>query len=156
MFDDFDEDDEFAAEDMEQEHQRIKNMPIFIKGREIYDLVRQITDLIPEEDTYLQDIKAMMLEDAAVLYIKVGGAEAAELYDLKMEAAAIIRKAAKSLMLSNHSLESFDFQHVEYFQMVRDLIEEYRLLFVDWVANFDKWHYIYDDWGLFNPPHAEQ
>ncbi|HNW57202.1 MAG TPA: hypothetical protein PLR88_09465 [Bacteroidales bacterium] len=36
--------------------------------------------------------------------------------------------------------------------MVRDLIEEYRLLFIDWVAGFDKWDYIIDRWGLFNPP----
>ncbi|HZL08348.1 MAG TPA: hypothetical protein VFC65_00005 [Prolixibacteraceae bacterium] len=32
------------------------------------------------------------------------------------------------------------------------LIEEYRLLFIDWVAAFDKWDYIIDRWGLFNPP----
>jgi len=38
------------------------------------------------------------------------------------------------------------------FQIVRDLIEEYRLLFIDWVAGFDKWDYIIDRWGLFNPP----
>jgi hypothetical protein len=25
-------------------------------------------------------------------------------------------------------------------------------LFVDWVTGFDKWNYIKDDWGLFNPP----
>jgi len=32
------------------------------------------------------------------------------------------------------------------------LIEEYRLLFIDWVSKFDKWNYIIDRWGLFNPP----
>jgi len=31
-------------------------------------------------------------------------------------------------------------------------VEEYRLLFIDWVASFDKWNYIIDRWGLFNPP----
>jgi len=36
--------------------------------------------------------------------------------------------------------------------MVRDLIEEYRLLFIEWVAGFDKWDYVIDRWGLFNPP----
>lgn len=25
-------------------------------------------------------------------------------------------------------------------------------LFIDWVASFDVWNYIKDDWGLFNPP----
>jgi hypothetical protein len=36
--------------------------------------------------------------------------------------------------------------------MVRDLIEEYRVLFVEWVAGFDNSNALYDDWGLFNPP----
>ena len=93
-----------------------------------------------------------MLCEAALLTVKVAGAEATGLYDLKMENAAIIRKAAGDLMVQQHSLESFGFEYVEYYQMVRDMIEEYRLLFIDWVASFDKWNYIIDRWSLFNPP----
>jgi hypothetical protein len=55
-------------------------------------------------------------------------------------------------MVQNHSLDAFGFEYVEYYQIVRDLIEEYRLLFIAWVAGFDKWDYIIDRWGLFNPP----
>jgi hypothetical protein len=127
-------------------------LPIYRKGKEILDLVIKITDLIPENDEYLMDVKDWMLSDAAHLTVKVAGAEAAGLYDLKMENAAIIRKAARDLMVQQHSLDMFGFQYVEYYQMVRDLIEEYRLLFIDWVAGFDKWDYIIDRWGLFNPP----
>ena len=129
-----------------------KDLPIYRKGQEIFDIVNKIADLIPEDNEYLMDIKGCMLSDAAQLTVKVAGAEAAGLYDLKMESAAIIRKAARDLMVQQHSLESFDFEYVEYYQMVRDLIEEYRLLFIDWVAGFDKWDYIIDRWGLFNPP----
>jgi hypothetical protein len=66
--------------------------------------------------------------------------------------AAIIRKAARDLLVQQHSLDMFGFEYVEYYQIERDLIEEYRLLFIDWVAGFDKWDYIIDRWGLFNPP----
>lgn len=100
----------------------------------------------------LQHTKSQMYEDAAMLTVKVAGAEAAGLYDLKMENAAIIRKAARDLMVQNHSLKNFGFKEVAYFQLVRDLIEEYRLLFIDWVASFDQWDYVIDRWGLFNPP----
>ena len=72
--------------------------------------------------------------------------------NIRMECAAIIRKAAHDLKISNHSLKRFGFEEVEYFDIVRDLIEEYRLLFIDWVAGFDKWNYTTDRWGLFNPP----
>ncbi len=69
-----------------------------------------------------------------------------------MENAAIIRKCARDLMVRYHSLEVFSFEHVEYYKMVRQKIEEFRLLFIDWVTSFDPWNYIVDDWGLFNPP----
>lgn len=141
-----DEDDDFS------DFSKTESLPIFKKGEEIYDLVNQICELIPEDNEHLQYVKAQMLGDAALLTVKIAGAEAVGLYDLKMENAAIIRKAARDLMVSNHALEMFGFEEVEYFDMVRDLIEEYRLLFIDWVAGFDQWNYIIDRWGLFNPP----
>jgi hypothetical protein len=129
-----------------------KNLPIYKKGKEIFDTVHQIGELIPEDDNMLQEIKGMMYSDAALLMVKVAGAEGAGLYDLKMEAATIIRKAARDLMVQNHSLKAFGFKEVHYYQVVRDLIEEYRLLYIEWVAGFDKWDYVIDRWGLFNPP----
>ena len=140
----------FDNEDEEKEDPR--KLPIYQKGREIFELVKQIADLIPAKHSELEMTKVIMLEDAALLYIKVAGATGAGLYDIKMEAAAIIRKAARDLMVQNHTLEMFGFKEVHYFQMVRDLIEEYRLLFIDWVSSFDEWDYAIDRWGLFNPP----
>lgn len=127
-------------------------MPIYRKGKEIFDVVHHIGTLIPEDDDHMQSIKGQMIGDAALLTVKIAGAEGGSLYDIKMEAAAIIRKAARDLMITNHSLEMFGFKEVQYFQIVRDLLEEYRLLFIDWVAGFDQWDYIIDRWGLFNPP----
>lgn len=144
MFDDEDEDNDFS---------RIEKLPIYKKGREIGDLVRQITDLIPnEDDSHLASIKQFMLEDAYMLCAKIANAEGGDLYDIRMENAAVIRKSANSLMIQYHSLKMFGFEHVEYYKMVRELIEEFRLLFIDWVASFDKWNYRIDRWGLFNPP----
>jgi len=138
--------------DEENDIVRPESLPIYRKGKEIFDIVNNICALFPENDEYLNEIKSWMLSDAAQLSVKVAGAEAAGLYDLKMENAAIIRKAARDLMVQQHSLDAFGFEYVEYYQIVRDLIEEYRLLFIDWVAGFDKWDYIIDRWGLFNPP----
>jgi len=129
-----------------------RSLPIFRKGKEIIQVVDCICDLIPEDNFELQEMKRLMYEDASQLAVKVAGAQGACLYDLKMEAAAIIRKAARDLYVHNHSLEIFGFKEVEYFQIVRNLIDEYRLLFIDWVAGFDKSDYIIDRWGLFNPP----
>jgi len=131
---------------------RVENLPIYQKGKEIMEVVQQIAELIPDENKELQYVKGFILEDARMLIAKLVNAEAGDLYDIRMENAAVIRKAACSLMLQNHSLEMFGFEHVAYYSIVRKLIEEYRLLFIDWVAGFDKWNYCIDRWGLFNPP----
>ncbi len=125
---------------------------LFNKGGEIIEVVEHIADIIPEDNKALQFIKEIMLHDAYQLQVKVSGAEAIDLYDLKMESACFIRKAAKDLMIQKHALEMFDFEDSGYFEIVRELIEEYRLIFIQWVAKFDKWDYIIDRWGLFNPP----
>ncbi|MDR3189555.1 MAG: hypothetical protein LBT94_10345 [Prevotellaceae bacterium] len=148
----YDDDDEDDEDDYYNRSGDVKNLPIFKKGEEIRDVVSLLADLFPEDDEQLQFLKDEMLSNAHLLTVKIVGAEATELYDLKMEAATFIRKAACDLMVMNHSLAAFGFENVDYFQIVRQLIEEYRLLFIDWVAGFDKWSYIIDRWGLFNPP----
>lgn len=136
----------------DEEPVKPEDLAIFKKGKEIFDVVNTICELIPDDNIFLVQIRNIMFEDAAQLTVKIAGAEAVELYDLKMEAAAIIRKSARDLQVQNHSLSMFGFEYVEYFEIVRKLIEEYRLLFIDWVAQFDKWNYVIDRWGLFNPP----
>ncbi len=125
---------------------------LFNKGGEIIEVVEHIADIIPEDNETLQSIKEIMLHDARQLQVKISGAEAIDLYDLKMEAACFIRIAAKNLMVQKHALEMFNFTDSGYFDIVRELIEEYRLIFIQWVEKFDKWDYIIDRWGLFNPP----
>lgn len=110
----------------EEDFKKYEKLPIYLKAIEIYDLAHQIAALIPEVNEHLMSIKQFMLADAGMLSTKISGAEAGGLYDLKMEAAAIIRKSAKDLMLHNHSLEAFRFKETSYYQLVRDQIEEFR------------------------------
>ena len=139
-------------EDDDENERKFEDSPLYRKGNEIMDVVRHIGSLIPEDNEHLQSIKGFMISDAAQLMVKVAGAHRIGLYDLKMEAATIIRKAARDLVVHSHSLKRLGFKEVEYFKIVRELVEEYRLLFIEWVASFDKWDYIIDRWGLFNPP----
>jgi hypothetical protein len=154
--DDYDDDDYNNYDDysdyLDSQKPNAKSLPLIEKGQEIQQVVFLLTSLFPEDNMELQSLKGEMLHDAALLTVKIAGAEATDLYDLKMEAATFIRKAACDLKVMNHSLDMVDFKDAGYFQIVRDLIEEYRLLFIDWVAGFDQWSYITDRWGLFNPP----
>ena len=130
----------------------LNEMPLFLKGKEILTLTTKIVDLIPEEDEMLATYKQFMLEDAAMLSVKVAGAVAVDLYDIKMENAALIRKAGRDLLAHCSGLTMFNFKETQYLHLIREAIEEYRLLFVEWVKTFDQWNYIIDRWGLFNPP----
>jgi hypothetical protein len=130
----------------------IKHNQLAEKAREIDALLRKITELIPEEDEHLQFIKQDLHSNSMLIQAKIAGAEGVNLYDIKMENATLIRKAARELMVSYHSLEMFGFSEVEYYKLIVELIEEFRLLFVEWVASFDQKKFIVDTWGLFNPP----
>jgi hypothetical protein len=129
------------------------SMPIYHKGKEIYDITRNLIELIPEDaPTGLKEVGGQMMLDASFLTVKIAGAEGADLFDIRMENAALIRKAARELVVNTHGLEMFGFKETHYFQVLRDAVEEYRVLFVEWVNGFDQWNYIIDRWGLFNPP----
>ena len=130
----------------------IEKLAIYQKGDEIGELVRRIVDLADEDNDDLQRVCADMLVNAYDLAVKVAGAEGADLYDIRMENATIIRKSARELVVNTHGLDMFGFEHPEYYPLLREALEEYRLLFIDWVASFDEQNYIIDRWGLFNPP----
>jgi hypothetical protein len=128
------------------------DLPIYKKAEEIYKTLQIITDLFPEDNDYLQHLKSNLLGDIMIIQAKISGAEAVKLYDIKMENAAIIRKAAREIMVSGNHLELLGFSDAKYYKIIRNLIEDFRLLFIDWVAGFNPKHYIVDEWGLFNPP----
>ncbi|MBP9197791.1 MAG: hypothetical protein KBF35_09010 [Saprospiraceae bacterium] len=128
---------------------------LFEKGGEIIELVSEIAALIPEDNEILNEIARFMREDSYVMQVKIVGAEGGGLYDIKMECAALIRKAGRDLYVQKHSLEMFDFEYVSYMDLLREKIDEYKVLFKEWVSTFDPYHAIKDDWGLFNPPGIE-
>ena len=133
---------------------RLKNLPIYKKAEEIFKLTDALIKTLPSDDEFLQETTVkFMLEDAMIIPVKISGAEAVDLYDLKMENAAIIRKAARELYVRAGSLRyEENVENKEYIELLRNEIEAFRFLFIDWVAEFDEWNYIIDRWGLFNPP----
>lgn len=132
---------------------RIDNMPIYQKAEQIFKLTEGLVHIIPVENEFLQETTVQyMLENAMIIPVKIAGAEGGDLYDLRMENAAIIRKAARELYVQAGSLRYEENINKDYIELLRNTIDEFRLLFIDWVAGFDVWNYIKDSWGLFNPP----
>lgn len=132
----------------------LESLPIYKKAEQIFKITQGLIEIVPKDNDFLQETTVrFMMEDAMMIPVKISGAVAVDLYDLKMENAAIIRKCARQLYVQAGSLRfEEDIKDKEYITLLRNEIEEFRLLFIDWVGSFDPWNYIIDRWGLFNPP----
>lgn len=132
----------------------LHQFPLYQKAEQIYKITRGLVEIVPADNEFLQETTVrFMMKNAMIIPAKIAGAQAVELYDLKMESATIIRKAARELYVQAGSLRFEEaISDQDYIHLLRNEIEEFRLLFIDWVAGFDVWNYIKDNWGLFNPP----
>ncbi len=154
----FDEENDF---DPLERYNRVRQMPIYIKAQEIAELVRHLVTSVEKTDiTFKRKGEKEMLannldylmENAYIIPAKISSAEAVEIYDLKMENATLIRKAARELITDARGIQMHGFKETEYLDLLRKEVEEFRILFAEWVKSFDPWDYILDRWGLFNPP----
>ncbi len=134
---------------------RLRQLPIYKKSEMIFQLVNSLMDAISDEDEYLSQTKYMMRDDAAIICAKIAGAEGGDVYSIRMQNAAIIRDHAMHLYTQVGSLRFLGtFKEIEYVNLIREEIDAFRELFIEWVANFDKSNYYWDEWELFNPPGA--
>lgn len=139
-----------------------KKLPVFQKAIEIEELVRHITSSVEKtdidfKDTYRESMVTdnirYLRENAMIIPSKIAGASSEDqIYDLRMENAAIIRKAARELITDARGIQMNGFKDIEYLDLLRKEVEEFRILFAEWVKTFDCRNYIIDRWGLFNPP----
>jgi hypothetical protein len=131
---------------------RIREMPVYQKARQILQLVEAIATFVDKDNLLQKETIQHMMEQAHLIPAKIAGAEGAGLYDIKMQNAALIRQAALDIITFRHSLAMEGYPHQEYLNLIPDEMEDFRTLFVDWVNAFDPWDSINDPWGLFNPP----
>lgn len=139
----------------------IQAMPLYQKAREISYLAHHLAESIDKTDLEEQDdLDREILEDIASDFLKnsfdipslILRAEIVSFYAIKMENAVIIRKTAQELLRDLDEFETLGFQETEYLNILRDEIESFRHLFVQWVKTFDPEVYMIDRWGIFNPP----
>jgi hypothetical protein len=127
------------------------DQPLKAKARELFKIVQAITADLPESEE-LDQLAGFMFQDVGVINAKIAGASVDTLYSIKMQNAALIRKSAMDLYVWKHSFAEEGYTNMQYFDLLRSTLDEFRELFIDWVDSFDPWNYVKDEWGLFNPP----
>lgn len=152
------DDDDFQNEEDEGEEwkpnpTREACKALYAKWQEVFFLLKGI--LLPIIENEGGDGDAMIAHaaedfygDALLVGVKIKSSEVAGIYTLRMENAAIIRKAAQSIasgLLLFLEDGDIDENHI---MVVRNEINAFRLLFIEWVNTFEKDEFT-DEWGLF-------
>jgi hypothetical protein len=149
MFDDFDDfDDEEMDQYSEEEMEAFKKLPIYRKAIQIGEITKHLVDTFDEKKDQFM-LREQMMVDAYTLGAKVAGAECGDLYSIRMENAVIIKRHANELLAATSMCSHENLAGSEYLQLLRDEIEEFRKLFVEWIGTFDRSNDVEDDWGLW-------
>lgn len=150
MWDDFDEDSEWEDGDegsFENQQNRIYRHPLMRKAKDIVGLTHALVGSLDEARKELYG--GLMMENATIMSAKFAATEALEDYVAKMENATIMKVNAKSLKAMTYQLAVESTHAEEHLQLLRDAIEDYRKLFIEWVKGFDSSEKYDDGWGIF-------
>jgi hypothetical protein len=124
-----------------------RELPIFKKSEELFELAEIIADSL-KEDEKKEHLKSEIFLQAALIQVKISGAEGGGLYSLRMQNAVLIKLAAMDLMNAVSFAAMVKINEKDYVQLMRDKIEEFRIVFVEWIRGFDKSYDILDNWAI--------
>lgn len=142
---DFEFDDE--GEEMSEDKENYRDYPVFKKAMEILFVTRGIIDTIKEKDDIFE-VRKFMLSNAALLGGKIAAAEGGELYHIRMECAYQIKIAAKELLTNARLCEMDNLTDKRYLDLLRTLIDEFRVHFAAWTKTFNPANDIDDGWKI--------
>lgn len=131
-----------------------RDMPVYKKAEEIREITMAITDAIDEEADIF-NMRDFMMSNAMIIPAKIAGAEGADLYSLRMENAVLIKLAACELKTQTNMLRIDNLTDGQYIQLLRDEIDNFKPLFIEWVKSFDPTDDINDGWLYIMPPREQ-
>lgn len=136
---------------MPKDHEQL---PIFKKAQEILELTHAIAEALDAEEDELQ-LREQMLANAMIIPARIAGAHGADLYSLQMEKAVQIKLAACELKTQTNLLLMEDIDFDSYCELLRDEIDHFKPLFIEWINTFDPMNDANDGWIYITPPREE-
>ena len=117
------------------------------KSEELYELATVIAESLKEDDMK-EHLAGQIVSNACIIQVKIAGAEGGGLYSLRMQNAVLIKLAIHDMLNAVSFASMVEINQEDYVQLMRDKIEEFRLIFVDWIRGFDKTYDIPDNWAI--------
>ncbi len=126
---------------------KYEKLPVYKKAQELFDLAEIIADAL-KEDKMKRTPCAQMFSNAALIQAKIAGAEGGGLYSLRMQNAVLIKLAVQDMFNAVSFASMVKINEEDYVDLMRDKVDEFRLVFNDWVRGFDKTYDIPDNWAI--------
>jgi hypothetical protein len=126
---------------------------LYRKSIDILNLARTIGDMLPEDED-ADSTRHLILQNAYLVPAKIKGAMVMEYYSLMMENAVIIKVNICQLREQLWACKEFHGLEQQYIDVLRNEIDDFRKIFINWITSFDKKNDFPDEWHLFNDPSA--
>ena len=124
-----------------------EKLPVYQKAQELFDLADVISESLKESDKK-DHLAREMMSNAMLIQAKIAGAEGAGLYSIRMENAVLIKLAVRDMFNAVVFSSMAKLNEQDYADLMREKVEEFRLVFVDWIRGFDKTYDIPDNWAI--------
>lgn len=132
---------------MSRKLHKYESLQVFQKSQEMLELIEVISEVL-KEDEMKEHLAAQMWTNAALIQAKIAGAEGGGLYSIRMQNAVLIKIAAQDMFNAVSFASMVKINEEDYVQLMRDKVEEFRLVFVEWIRGFDKSYDIPDNWAI--------
>ncbi|MBC7888676.1 MAG: hypothetical protein H7Z13_12415 [Ferruginibacter sp.] len=131
---------------------KVHGNALFKKAIDILNITQTICDLLPGDDDG-EMTKRLMLDNAMIVPGKIRGALVVhEVYSIMMETAVIIKINICQLKTQLWACKTIHSIEEKYLDVLKEEIEAFRMIFIQWVSSFDKKKDLPDEWRLFNDP----
>ena len=132
---------------MSRRLEKWEKIPVYRKAQELFDLAEVIADAL-KEDEMKEHLAVQMLSNAALIQAKIAGAEGGGLYSLRMQNAVLIKLAVQDMFNAVSFSSMVEINEEDYVDLMRDKVDEFRLVFNEWIRGFDKTYDIPDNWAI--------
>src|SRR5665213_3133392 len=129
---------------MSRRLEKWEKLPVYQKSQELFDLVDVIAETL-KEDKMKEHLAVQMFSNAALVQAKIAGAEGGGLYSLRMQNAVLIKLAVQDMFNAVSFASMVKINEEDYVDLMRDKVDEFRLVFIDWIRSFDKTYDIPDN-----------
>jgi hypothetical protein len=132
---------------MSRRLEKWEKIPVYRKAQELFDLAEIIADAL-KEDEMKEHLAVQMLSNAALVQAKIAGAEGGGLYSLRMQNAVLIKLAVQDMFNAVSFASMVEINEEDYVDLMREKVDEFRIVFNEWIRGFDKTYDIPDNWAI--------